>query len=123
MLNLSVCLVRITHLEFYIVIISASYHALMSDHSHKKFVLFQLELPLSRTFKKLLITDIELEEGSKQRVASNPGFPFWVLSCSFGEKSQKLWDKIRNGKPGFKAKQREGEGKEQPWRWELRILE
>ena len=35
-------------------------------------------------------------------VASNPGIPFWILSCSFGEKS-KLWDKIQNGKPGFEV--------------------
>ena len=93
----------------------------MSDHSHKK-LMSQLELPLSRTFKSL--TDIELEEGSKQRVVSNPGFPFRILSRSFGEKFQKLWDKIRNGKPGLKAKQREGEGwKEQPQQWESWILE
>ena len=37
------------------------------------------------------------------KVASNPGFPFWILSRRFGEKSSKLQDKIWNGKPGFKA--------------------
>ena len=37
-------------------------------------------------------------------VASNPGFPFRILSRSFGEKSPKLQDKIRNGKPGFEAR-------------------
>ena len=95
----------------------------MSDHSHKKVVLFQLELPLSRTFKSL--TDIELEEGSKQRVVSNPGFPFRILSRSFGDKFQKLRDKIRNGKPGFKVKQKGGwrEGTQQPQQWESRSLE
>ena len=29
-------------------------------------------------------------------VALNPGFLFWIFP-------PKLWDKIRNGKPGFKA--------------------
>ena len=29
-------------------------------------------------------------------IVSNPGFSFWILSRSFGEKS--LWDKIWNGK-------------------------
>ena len=33
-------------------------------------------------------------------LASNPGFPFQILSRNFGEK---LRDKIRNGKPGFEA--------------------
>ena len=33
-------------------------------------------------------------------LASNPGFPFRILSRSFGEKSR---DKIRNGKRGFEA--------------------
>ena len=40
-------------------------------------------------------------------LASNLGFPFWILSRSFGEKydfSPKLWDKIQNGKPGFEAR-------------------
>ena len=44
------------------------------------------------------------------QLALNPGFPFQILSCSFGEKSEvnsdfspKLQDKIRNGKPGFEA--------------------
>ena len=40
-------------------------------------------------------------------LASNPGFPFRILSRSFGEKigfSPKLRDKIRNGKPGFEAR-------------------
>ena len=37
-------------------------------------------------------------------LASNPGFPFRILSCSFGEKLEvKLRDKIRNGKPGFEV--------------------
>ena len=43
----------------------------------------------------------------ESKLASNPGFPFWILSRSFGEKSNfspKLRDKIWNGKPGFKAK-------------------
>ena len=35
-------------------------------------------------------------------VASNLGFPFRILSRSFGF-SPKLWDKIQNGKPGFEA--------------------
>ena len=30
-------------------------------------------------------------------IASNPGFPFRILSCSFGEKG-----KIRDRKPGFR---------------------
>ena len=40
-------------------------------------------------------------------LALNPGFPFQILSHSFGEKSDfspKLWDKIWNGKLGFEAK-------------------
>ena len=40
------------------------------------------------------------------KVASNPRFPFWILSRSFGEKSDlspKLQDKIQNRKPGFEA--------------------
>ena len=38
--------------------------------------------------------------GRRTSLASNPGFPFWILSCSFA----KLLDKIWNGKPGFKAR-------------------
>ena len=34
-------------------------------------------------------------------VASNPGFPFRILSHSFKKFSPKLRDKIRNGKPGL----------------------
>ena len=34
-------------------------------------------------------------------IASNPGFPFRILSRSFF--SPKLRDKIQNGKPGFEA--------------------
>ena len=37
-------------------------------------------------------------KGRGQWLASNPGFPFWILS-------PKLRDKIRNGKPGFEASQ------------------
>ena len=47
------------------------------------------------------------QEVSALSVASNPGFPFRILSRSFGEKSEdfspKLQDKIRNRKPGFEA--------------------
>ena len=45
----------------------------------------------------------------RKELASNPGFPFRILSCSFGEKSDfspKLQDKILNGKPGFEARKK-----------------
>ena len=54
---------------------------------------------------------------SDAELASNPGSPFRILSCSFGDFrlsvldfvlqlwrfSPKLQDKIRNGEPGFEA--------------------
>ena len=36
-------------------------------------------------------------------VALNLGFPFRILSCSFGDFSPKLRDKIQKGKPRFEA--------------------
>ena len=37
-------------------------------------------------------------------IASNPGFPYRILSRSFtSDFSPKLRDRIRNGKPGFEA--------------------
>ena len=49
------------------------------------------------------------EYSREQGLASNPGSLFRILSCS-SDFSPKLRDKIRNGEPGFEAKQAHSAG-------------